>query len=478
MTKNLCQATTTTRTAKQLRLRQRPTKSEIGKSFWKIFWIHRHPSRNDKRSFRIWSRRIKTFDLLWNPPFEIDRYVTDFGKGRPFQCVLLWSTMAVVVSWVLVLITMCVIVVVWNSTQIDPLLTPRGKRLREGSRAVARQLTSDILPELLPPPTTASSPKKPLSAQGGSSFLPPPPPLPPLDPQDLEKVGNRVFNALQNRLQDGFKTMQSDMQNEPWKRIPERLTQQSRDLLKEANNIFAETPEGLQEPPYTVVQQGPDYEIRQYEAYQVASTTMGSGSIGNDKDKEDAEPLPSNQDSTSDPYSPAQNGAAFNTLAAYLFGANKEGVSMEMTTPVTTTMSGEMRFYLGPRYDGSSTSTTPLSPPEPLAQDESSTNEYWYGLDKPGQILIQDIPPARLAVRRFTGFATKGEVMRQKNALLAGLALDGVELDVPHGSTVPHVVFQYNPPYTLPVLRRNEIAVAVLPFMEEEAEAEAKSVQP
>ena len=119
-----------------------------------------------------------------------------------------------------------------------------------------------------------------------------------------------------------------------------------------------------------------------------------------------------------------------------------------------------------------------MSPPEPLAQDESSTNEYWYGLDKPGQILIQDIPPARLAVRRFTGFATKGEVMRQKNALLAGLALDGVELDVPHGSTVPHVVFQYNPPYTLPVLKRNEIAVAVLPFMEEEAEAEAKSVQP
>jgi hypothetical protein len=40
--------------------------------------------------------------------------------------------------------------------------------------------------------------------------------------------------------------------------------------------------------------------------------------------------------------------------------------------------------------------------------------------------------------------------------------LDSVELDVPHGGTVPHVVFQYNPPYALPVVRRNEIAVAVL----------------
>ncbi|KAL3902532.1 MAG: hypothetical protein SGARI_005791 [Bacillariaceae sp.] len=39
--------------------------------------------------------------------------------------------------------------------------------------------------------------------------------------------------------------------------------------------------------------------------------------------------------------------------------------------------------------------------------------------------------------------------------------MDGVELDVPHGAIVPHVVFQYNPPYTLPIVRRNEIAVPV-----------------
>ena len=45
--------------------------------------------------------------------------------------------------------------------------------------------------------------------------------------------------------------------------------------------------------------------------------------------------------------------------------------------------------------------------------------------------------------------------------LLTALQLDDVALDVPHGQTVGHVIFQYNPPYTLPALRRNQIAVPV-----------------
>lgn len=32
---------------------------------------------------------------------------------------------------------------------------------------------------------------------------------------------------------------------------------------------------------------------------------------------------------------------------------------------------------------------------------------------------------------------------------------------MPHGSVVPHVVLQYNPPYTIPIVRRNELAIPV-----------------
>lgn len=41
------------------------------------------------------------------------------------------------------------------------------------------------------------------------------------------------------------------------------------------------------------------------------------------------------------------------------------------------------------------------------------------------------------------------------------MSLDGVEVDTPHGIKIPHIVFQYNPPYTIPIVRRNEIAIPV-----------------
>ena len=31
----------------------------------------------------------------------------------------------------------------------------------------------------------------------------------------------------------------------------------------------------------------------------------------------------------------------------------------------------------------------------------------------------------------------------------------------PNGTPVPHVIFLYNPPYTIPILRRNEIGIPV-----------------
>lgn len=311
------------------------------------------------------------------------------------------------------------------------MLTPRGKRLQEGSRAVARQLTTDILPFLVPPPGAS-----PLSSKSSSARRTAAAPN-----VDLNKVGNRILNAVSNRLQSDLGNLQKDLANP--RRIPARLSQQSYGLLQEATNVFAETPAGLQEPAYTVVAQTAAYEIRDYAAYTVASTNMRtveeSGDTGGALEN------------------PALQGAAFNSLAAYIFGANRQQEVLPMTTPVTTTACGEMRFYLA-----TSTSTTDENGntvekmiPEPLEQDEARSV---YETDR---ILIQEIPPARLAVRRFPGFATNGEIRRQKQALLTVLALDEVELDVPHGAAVPHVVFQYNPPYTLPVVRRNEIAVAV-----------------
>jgi SOUL heme-binding protein len=258
-----------------------------------------------------------------------------------------------------------------------------------------------------------------------------------------------------------LETLQSDLANPS--RIPERLAKQTEDFLQEASNVFSEKPAGLKEPAYTVVAQCADYEIRDYPAYTVATTNMPSAASSSSTSISSR--------SNDNPAALADQGVAFNTLASYIFGSNAENRAMEMTTPVTTTATGEMRFYL-PDDDV-------LPPPQPLAQDAAARNNNGNGMEyytaaEPSKIRLERIPAARLAVRRFTGFCTAGEIARQKQALLAALALDSnlVELDVPHGQTVGHVVFQYNPPYTLPVLRLNEIAVPVVVVSSEDDDDE------
>jgi hypothetical protein len=275
--------------------------------------------------------------------------------------------------------------------QIDPLLTPTQKKLQDGTRAVVRQLANDILPRLSKAPTPFSPPS----------------------PATLESFGSRFFDVLSNQFQKDMKDLQEDL-SDPINRIPQRLSKQTKDFAQEARNVFLETPEGLLEPKYTVAETCDLYEIREYEEYTVASTDM-----------DDSEDL-------------ATTGTAFNTLAGYLFGGNKDAKSMTMTTPVTTTSLGEMRFFLAETQNI----------PEPFE-------------DKEARVEISEVPAARLAVRKFTGFVTDGEIARQKDTLLQALEMDGIELDLPHGAIVPHVVFQYNPPYTLPIVRRNEIAVPV-----------------
>jgi len=306
---------------------------------------------------------------------------------------------------------------------IDGLLTPTQKRLQEGTKAVARQITSDIIPGLA---AVAAGEKSPSS---GRQVRNPVEVLVEDLPTVVPKIGSRVFNALANQAQNNIRNLQDDIQSGDPLRSIERIQKQTEEIQKEAKNIFSETPEGLVGPPYRVVSVAEGYEIREYDGYTVASTSMK---------KVDDEQF--NMDDL------ASEGEAFNALAAYLFGANDKSEILDMTTPVTTTSSGQMRFYLNKSGDSNF--------PEPVQENDEIFNEK-------GKVVVEDVPPATLAVARFTGFVTEGEVTRQKDALLTCLGIDGIEIDVEHGNVVPHVIFQYNPPYTLPVLRRNEIGIPV-----------------
>lgn len=142
--------------------------------------------------------------------------------------------------------------------------------------------------------------------------------------------------------------------------------------------------------------------------------------------------------------------AAFRVLFAYIAGANAGAEKIAMTTPVATTPPAEkiamtapvetapgegrvrMRFFLPARY----TSTTAPRPTD-------------------GRVRLVPVPEETMAVLRFAGSAEAPELARRTAALRTALARTGWQ---PIGE--PTILF-YDPPFTLPLLRRTEAAVRV-----------------
>ncbi|KAI5561080.1 hypothetical protein BDE02_16G089500 [Populus trichocarpa] len=172
---------------------------------------------------------------------------------------------------------------------------------------------------------------------------------------------------------------------------------------------------------YKVSSRKEGYEIRELEPYFVAETTM-SGETGFDF------------------YGASQS---FNVLAEYLFGKNTMKEKMEMTTPVITrktqpvmTKEGkwQMSFVMPSKYGANL----------PLPKDPT--------------VRVEEVPGRVVAVVAFSGFVTDEEVKQRELKLRNALKKDP-EFRVKDSASVE--VAQYNPPFTLPFTRRNEIALEV-----------------
>eukprot|EP00268_Persea_americana_P044816 TRINITY_DN4534_c0_g1_i7.p1 TRINITY_DN4534_c0_g1~~TRINITY_DN4534_c0_g1_i7.p1 ORF type:complete len:174 (+),score=42.67 TRINITY_DN4534_c0_g1_i7:259-780(+) len=153
------------------------------------------------------------------------------------------------------------------------------------------------------------------------------------------------------------------------------------------------------------------------------------------------------------------NGASqgFNVLAAYLFGKNTANETMEMTTPVYTRKT---------QSDGEKMEMT-----TPVITKQSGDLGNWqmsfvmpskYGaklpLPKDPSVRITEVPGKIVAVAAFSGYVTDEEVKRRESKLRDALRRD-TQFQLKESATVE--VAQYNPPFTLPFTRRNEIALEV-----------------
>ena len=133
--------------------------------------------------------------------------------------------------------------------------------------------------------------------------------------------------------------------------------------------------------------------------------------------------------------SSSETSTGFRRLAGFIFGGNDKAEKIAMTAPVQETLQDAapvMAFTLPRGYDMEAL-------PEP---DDD-------------RVEIVEVPARTVAVIGFSGWATRGKVTRYATTLLE--TLDRHDL-APVGGTILN---QYNPPWTPPFLRRNEIAVEV-----------------
>jgi SOUL heme-binding protein len=127
--------------------------------------------------------------------------------------------------------------------------------------------------------------------------------------------------------------------------------------------------------------------------------------------------------------------AGFSRLAGFIFGGNDLSMDIAMTAPVQETLGvdrPEMVFTLPSQYELSEI-------PQP----------------RDSRVSLRSVVARPMAVIGFSGWATSSRVNRFERELRKTLSEQSIEV------VGEAVLSQYNPPWTIPFLRRNEVALPI-----------------
>lgn len=177
------------------------------------------------------------------------------------------------------------------------------------------------------------------------------------------------------------------------------------------------------EPQYQVISQDREFEIRAYPPLLIAETLVAAN------------------------YQEA-GGIAFKRLAGYIFGGNTARESMAMTTPVIREADGEEIAMTAPV----------LQQTEGRQWRMSFVMPAGYRLDTlpiplDANIELKEIPAKKVAVLCYSGSLNENAIATNSQKLLDWLGQQSLK---PISSTRSAA---YDPPWTIPMLRRNEIHV-------------------
>lgn len=188
---------------------------------------------------------------------------------------------------------------------------------------------------------------------------------------------------------------------------------------------------GTEEPAFTEVGRIGDIEIRTY-GERIAAQTVVTGT------------------------SEAARNRGFQRLAGYIFGGNTARTSIAMTAPVAQAGEG------APGRSQSIAMTAPVAQGA-VGQDRWTIqffmpSEYTMAnlpVPRDPAVVLAMVPAETYAVLRFSGLGSARAVAEKEAELDAALTGSGWT------SAGDPVVWFYDPPWTLPPMRRNEVAVRV-----------------
>ena len=126
--------------------------------------------------------------------------------------------------------------------------------------------------------------------------------------------------------------------------------------------------------------------------------------------------------------------SGFRVLAGYIFGGNAEEQKIAMTAPVQQTMAGEKEMAF-------------MMPAEYALKDLPQPEDQ--------RVSFREAPAYTAAVIQFSGWASADKADGNWQQLRRFLIAEGIDI------VGEPTLNQYNPPWTLPFMRRNEIIVPV-----------------
>jgi len=142
----------------------------------------------------------------------------------------------------------------------------------------------------------------------------------------------------------------------------------------------------------------------------------------------------------------------FRRLARYIFGQNRGRARIEMTAPVGQQQAGGSQQIAMTAPVGSSSS--PLGYVVRFYMPAGCTRESLPVPDD-DRVRLVEVPAESVAVLRFSGTATPAVVAERTAELRRELQAYGFEM------VGPSATWLYDPPWTIPFRRRNEIAIGV-----------------